>query len=542
VAVTYRTSATGGSSTGTSNRTAVITPAVGDLFVVFVCVAANNNDVPTVTDNNGSGTYDRIWVVPITISAINYRLSCHVRTAKLANTTSTTVTANTGSNTSGSVVVVALAGSPNAGAAAVRQSATQSDQAAGTPAPAFSSAALTGNLTLGAVGNGTNPATMTTPSGWTERQDVGQASDAHGLEVVSRDSGFTGTTVTWGSSSASRFASGILELESALIISGAGNVATGEAFGTAVEGQTAAPGGVASGEAFGTAVERQWIDVSAVASAETHGSHTVELAGPAGDFIDPGGVASLEAFGAATEQQHVLASGIAGGELLGTATMRLTINASGVATAEALGAPVELQTITASGVATGEAHGSSSLLRTIGATAIAGGELFGSPALASAVLVTGIAPGAAFGNASMLPILLIDPSGIASLGAFGATSLHAAIIANGITTGESIGTPRLELELRPSAVGSAEVFGSPQVVRLIRIDANAIASGETAGAPTVELTDAGIRPIGIATAEGFGAVTVLGGAQVVEPPPWHHFGWYPDVGTGSYRLRRERNP
>jgi hypothetical protein len=54
---------------------------------------------------------------------------------------------------------------------------------------------------------------MTTVTNWTERQDVGFANDTNGLEVITRDSGFTGTTMTWGSSSASRFASMIIELD-----------------------------------------------------------------------------------------------------------------------------------------------------------------------------------------------------------------------------------------------------------------------------------------------------------------------------------------
>lgn len=213
-AATYRTSAAGGSSSGTGNRTVAITPAVGDLMVVFCAVAANAQDTPTMTDNNGSGTYDRIATHNWTISAVNYRVSAFVRTALMVNTTSTTITCTTGSNTSGSVVAVAVSGMTRTGAAAILQSAGQDNQTASTtPAPVFGSSALTANMTLGVVANGTNPATLTVPGGWTERQDVGFASDALGQEIVTRDSGFTGTTVTWGGTSPSIFASLIIELD-----------------------------------------------------------------------------------------------------------------------------------------------------------------------------------------------------------------------------------------------------------------------------------------------------------------------------------------
>lgn len=212
MAAAYRTSAADGASSGTGNRTCAITPAVGDLLVVFCNASGNTNATPTCSDNNGSGTYTLITTALKNTSADT--LSVFVRTALMVNTTSTTVTVATGSNTAGEIVIVALSGMTQVGAAAVLQSAVQANQAASTtPAPAFSSSALTANVTLGAVANSTaTAATMTEPTNWTERQDVGQGSPNTGLEVVSRDSGFTGTTVTWGSASSTAFASVILEM------------------------------------------------------------------------------------------------------------------------------------------------------------------------------------------------------------------------------------------------------------------------------------------------------------------------------------------
>lgn len=212
-AATFRTSAAGGSTSGTSNRTVAITPAINDLFVVFCAVAGNSNDSPSVTDDNG-GTYTLVATPQnYAISAVNYRLSAHVRNSLLPNTTSTTVTCGTGSNTSGAIHVFAISGMARTGAAAIRQSSGQNNQAAGTPAPSFSANAVNDNLTIGAVANGTNPAGMTTPTNWTERQDTGFSSDALGLETISRDSGFTSTAITWGNASASQFCSLIIELD-----------------------------------------------------------------------------------------------------------------------------------------------------------------------------------------------------------------------------------------------------------------------------------------------------------------------------------------
>jgi len=195
----YRAGFVGGSTSGTSNRTVVVTPVANDLVVVFCMVAANSNTTPTCSDGNTGGTYTRIAALSATIATISYVLSVFVRDALIPNTTSTTITVATGSNTSGAVHAFAVSGMTKLGAAAVRSSGSQSNAAAATPAPALSQSCLTNNPTFGCVGNGANPATMTAPTSWTEvaspLMDTGFASDAVGLESVYRNSGFTGTTV-----------------------------------------------------------------------------------------------------------------------------------------------------------------------------------------------------------------------------------------------------------------------------------------------------------------------------------------------------------
>src|SRR5678815_6126797 len=95
-----RTSTAGGSTSGTSDRTVAITPAVGDLLVVYCLVSTNTNNSPTCSDNNG-GTYTLVDVANVVIATLDHRLSVFVRNSLMVNTTSTTITVATGSNTSG---------------------------------------------------------------------------------------------------------------------------------------------------------------------------------------------------------------------------------------------------------------------------------------------------------------------------------------------------------------------------------------------------------------------------------------------------------
>jgi hypothetical protein len=83
----------------------------------------------------------------------------------------------------------------------------------------FGAAPFTTNSILGAVFNAANPATMTPPATgtWTEHDDVGYNTPATGMETVTLDSGFTSTTVTWGSSCASAFAAFAVEFDASTL-------------------------------------------------------------------------------------------------------------------------------------------------------------------------------------------------------------------------------------------------------------------------------------------------------------------------------------
>lgn len=201
-------------SQAASYVSAAFTPAVDDQIVVFALITATAA-AGSCTDSQG-GTYTRITTS--TKAGGSDKMYLFVRDALVPAASSTTCTVDiAGDGGTGCVMFVArVAGMTRTGASAARQSAVQNGQSAGTtPAPVFGSAALTDNPTLGAVFNGTSPATMTPPTSWTEdaNGDKGYSTPTAGGEYVFRDSGFTGTTITWGSTSATAFCDISVELD-----------------------------------------------------------------------------------------------------------------------------------------------------------------------------------------------------------------------------------------------------------------------------------------------------------------------------------------
>jgi hypothetical protein len=211
-AVTLLGTATFNTSNGTKTVTA--TPAVGDLIVIITAHTGNTADT-TPTDDNASGTYVRIDGALKNTSAD--KMNIYIRTALITNAASTIFTHAPGTTSGGGLAVLKVTGMSKVGSAASVQTAKQENQAAATPAPVFGTAPLTGNPVIGAVFNATNPATMTPRTNFTERADVGYNTPASGLEVMSRDSGETATTQTWGSASGSAFSSIVIELDTSLV-------------------------------------------------------------------------------------------------------------------------------------------------------------------------------------------------------------------------------------------------------------------------------------------------------------------------------------
>lgn len=201
----------------TPNTSGGFTPTLNDLLIVWVQVADSaDTGIGSLTSSVGLGF---ILGTTAAYNGSTYKLFQYVSTARVSNAAAgQTVTWDGVSDEgTGSIIsVYAVAGMSRAGENAIRQAARQQNQAAGTPAPGFPASCLTGNPTLGAIANVTNPAGLTQPASWTEGNDSGHGAPASGLEAVFRNSGFTGTTITWGSASASVFASIAIELDTTI--------------------------------------------------------------------------------------------------------------------------------------------------------------------------------------------------------------------------------------------------------------------------------------------------------------------------------------
>lgn len=209
-AVTLLGTQTFNTSSGSKGVTA--TPAVNDLIVIVTAHTGNTSSVaPTDTQ---SGTYSKVVGALKNSSADN--LEVWVRNSLISSATSTTFTHNPGSTTGGGLAVLKVTGMTRVGVAAFRQVARQENQAGSTtPTPVFPSAVLTGNPVIGAVLNATNPAGLSPRSSpaYSERVDAGYGTPATGLEVMTIDSGETGSSIAWGGNSASAFASVVVELD-----------------------------------------------------------------------------------------------------------------------------------------------------------------------------------------------------------------------------------------------------------------------------------------------------------------------------------------
>ena len=203
-------------STASGTKTVTATPAVGDLIVI-ITAHTGNTSTTAPTDNNagGGGTYTIVNTAVKATSADTMKV--WVRDNLITSATSTVFTHAPGTSTGCGLVVIDCQGGDKAGLSAIVQSAIQSNQAAGgTPAPVFASAVNTQNAVIGAVFNASNPAALTPRTNFTELFDSGYNTPATGLEVMSDNSGETGTTMTWGSTSASAYASLVVEIEASV--------------------------------------------------------------------------------------------------------------------------------------------------------------------------------------------------------------------------------------------------------------------------------------------------------------------------------------
>lgn len=267
--------------------TASFTPAANDLLVAHVSWDGSLGAV-TISDSLG-GSWSLIATAQKSSGADLMHL--FVRDSLVSGAAMTVTIQNASAGTGALLAVARVSGMTRTGSSAVRQHVSHANQGAGTPAVTFSSACLTGNPTIVFFGNTTNPAGITPPASWTERLDHGHSNPVKGQEYASRDSGFTGTTITWGSASATVMAQQGLELDaSAAEVTGTATVAlalgVNAAGGVEVQGAATAPitlglnaaGGV---DVQATATVPLTLGINAtgtVAAAGVNGTATVALA------------------------------------------------------------------------------------------------------------------------------------------------------------------------------------------------------------------------------------------------------------------------
>lgn len=197
------------------NTTVTATPAVNDLIIIVAAATGSNatNAATTAITDNQSGTYTMVVEGDATSSP---RVNIWIRNSLVTTSTSTVYTATQVNSNGGGLQVFSVSGMTKVGPSAVRQVNKSTGNSITTPAVTMGVAFLTGNAGIGAVVNGTSPAGLTQPSSWTESQDVGYSTPSTGLETVFRNSGETGTTITWGSSSTSQHKDIVLELDTSL--------------------------------------------------------------------------------------------------------------------------------------------------------------------------------------------------------------------------------------------------------------------------------------------------------------------------------------
>jgi hypothetical protein len=200
--------------------TASFTPANNDLLCAFAGVS-QSAATGSMTDSLG-GAWTAITTRPHGGGVNKTWFFCR---NTLSNGAALTVTMDvTGDDGSGALIHVhRISGMTRTGAAAVLQFSGATDGLSGaTPAATFSAAAQTGNPTVGMVYNSAvTAANVTEPTGWTEASDNGHATPDRGMETVFRNSGFTGTVITWGSTSGAQFSVITAELDTSAAGGGA---------------------------------------------------------------------------------------------------------------------------------------------------------------------------------------------------------------------------------------------------------------------------------------------------------------------------------
>lgn len=192
-------------TTAAGAKTVVATPTLGDMIVVIVAATGVGSGLG-VTDNNtdGHGGGKSYTVISTALKAASAdSMVAFVRADPIRQAVSTTwTTSGDGSSTGGGIYVMRVTGATLSGAAFIRQSGHQDNNAGSTPAIPLSFAALTTNALITILFDATSTPTIAVPAGWAVSDvNAGYTVPTTGIEGTHINSGFTGSTVTWGGAS-----------------------------------------------------------------------------------------------------------------------------------------------------------------------------------------------------------------------------------------------------------------------------------------------------------------------------------------------------
>lgn len=200
-----------GVSTNTTSYTQVVQATVGNLIIAMIGASATTGAASS-TDNKG-GTYTLIssgGKNSTGDTAYIYVGDSLVTTSSFTLNLGFTGDAGTGA----AIAIFEVSGMTLSGASATKQQIGLSNQSTSvTPAVTFGGNVSSSNPTLGLVFNSNSASGVTAPTNWTLSTDLGFASPNGGMAVVFRDNTFNGTTVTWGSASASQYTVQMVELD-----------------------------------------------------------------------------------------------------------------------------------------------------------------------------------------------------------------------------------------------------------------------------------------------------------------------------------------
>jgi hypothetical protein len=406
----------GGTSTGASSMAfSSFTPAADDLLVVIVGANGSRAAASLTSDVSGDTFVEFARRDFGTTSSIYAYVA-----EQLATNTPQVLTWDCTGDAFGAAgyAVIRYSGVTRTGLAAILQSAEDNGGSGETPECIFASSALTGNPTLAAFFIAVNTA-ITEPSGWTELNDTGGTSRR--IETANRDSGFTGTTITWGGAAgAGTWGAITAEIDTSAAGGGTIEEADGTASGT----------GGASGVGASTAAAAA--SASGAGAASGVGRSTAESAASAA------GVGAASGVGASTAASVGSASGTGAATGVGASTAAAVGSAAGIGAATGVGAQDGIQSGdgSAAGVGAAAAVGASTAAAAGAASGLGAASATGTGIIAAVGSATGTSAVSAAGSATIAAIgAAIGSSDAAAIGA----AIWAAIgSAAGIGTAEGI--------------------------------------------------------------------------------------------------------